>query len=64
MTSTDSALTASLLQQALAYHQQGQLREAQAYYRQVLALQPQQFDALRRSGQNRIDHGEAFCRQA
>ncbi|MYM39025.1 tetratricopeptide repeat protein [Duganella qianjiadongensis] len=59
MTSTDSALTASLLQQALAYHQQGQLREAQAYYRQVLALQPQQFDALHLLGVIARQQGDA-----
>jgi predicted TPR repeat methyltransferase len=39
-------LTASLLQQAVALHQQGLLEPAQALYRQVLELDPVQFDAL------------------
>lgn len=59
MTTNDSALTAALLQQALAHHQQGQLREAQAFYRQVLALQPQQFDALHLLGVIARQQGDA-----
>ncbi len=59
MTSTDTALIASLLQQALAHHQQGQLREAQAFYRQVLALQPCQFDALHLLGVIARQQGDA-----
>jgi predicted TPR repeat methyltransferase len=42
---TDS-LAASLLQQAVELHQQGRLEPAQALYRQVLELNPRQFDAL------------------
>lgn len=38
--------TSALLQQALAFHQQGRLSEAQALYRQTLAAQPANFDAL------------------
>ena len=64
MTSNDTALIASLLQQALAHHQQGQLGAAQAFYRQVLALQPQQFDALHlqlpgQGVQGAVEHFEA-----
>ncbi len=59
MTSTDSALIASLLQQALAHHQQGQLGAAQAFYRQVLELQPQQFDALHLLGVIARQQGDA-----
>lgn len=36
----------SLLQQAVAHHQQGRYHQAQALYRQVLASAPRQFDAL------------------
>jgi predicted TPR repeat methyltransferase len=39
-------LTASFLQQAVELHQQGRLEPAQALYRQVLDLNPRQFDAL------------------
>jgi predicted TPR repeat methyltransferase len=39
-------LAASLLQQAVELHQQGRLEPAQALYRQVLELNPRQFDAL------------------
>ncbi|WP_374358483.1 tetratricopeptide repeat protein [Pseudoduganella danionis] len=59
MTSNDTALIASLLQQALAHHQQGQLGAAQAFYRQVLALQPQQFDALHLLGVIARQQGDA-----
>jgi predicted TPR repeat methyltransferase len=41
-----NTLTASFLQQAVALHQQGLLEPAQALYRQVLELDPAQFDAL------------------
>ena len=34
------------LEQALSFHQTGQLAEAQALYKQVLKLQPNNFDAL------------------
>ena len=40
----------SLLQQAVALHQQGSLAQAQAVYDQVLRLQPLNFDALHLSG--------------
>jgi len=39
-------LAASLLQQAVELHQQGRFEPAQALYRQVLELNPRQFDAL------------------
>jgi len=41
---------ATLLHQAVALHQQGRLEQAHALYQQVLALDPQQFDALHLSG--------------
>jgi predicted TPR repeat methyltransferase len=41
-----ATLTASFLQQAVELHQQGRLEPAQALYRQVLELDPRQFDAL------------------
>jgi len=37
---------AALLAQGLALHQQGQLTQAKLIYEQVLAKQPQHFDAL------------------
>jgi predicted TPR repeat methyltransferase len=40
------SLAASFLQQAVELHQQGRLEPAQALYRQVLELNPRQFDAL------------------
>lgn len=46
MNESTSALTASFLQQAVELHQQGRLQPAQALYRQVLELEPRQFDAL------------------
>lgn len=39
-------LAASLLHQAVELHQQGRFEPAQALYRQVLELNPRQFDAL------------------
>jgi predicted TPR repeat methyltransferase/cytochrome c-type biogenesis protein CcmH/NrfG len=43
----DSSMTVSnLLQQAVAHHQQRRFAQAQDLYRQVLALEPRQFDAL------------------
>ena len=39
-----------LLQQAIAFHQRGQLKEAQAIYVQILNRQPDQFDALQLLG--------------
>jgi tetratricopeptide (TPR) repeat protein/ADP-heptose:LPS heptosyltransferase len=41
---------AALFKQGLALHQQGQLAQAQLIYQQVLAKQPQHFDALHLSG--------------
>ncbi len=58
-----SATTAqALLQQALAWHQQGQLAQAEAGYLQVLKLQPRHFDALHYLGvaylqAGQIEHG-------
>jgi predicted TPR repeat methyltransferase len=40
------SLAASFLQQAVELHQQGRYEPAQALYRQVLELNPRQFDAL------------------
>ncbi|MYM65824.1 tetratricopeptide repeat protein [Pseudoduganella sp. FT55W] len=40
------SLAASFLQQAVELHQQGRFEPAQALYRQVLELNPRQFDAL------------------
>jgi predicted TPR repeat methyltransferase len=40
----------ALLRQAVALHQQGRLEQARALYQQVLAMAPQQFDALHLSG--------------
>src|SRR5471032_2690376 len=59
MTATPSALAASLLQQAVALHQQGKLQMAQALYRQVLELEPAQFDALHLSGVIARQDGDA-----
>jgi predicted TPR repeat methyltransferase len=46
MSESNSATVASLLNEALGFHQKGQLQAAQALYREVLELQPRQFDAL------------------
>lgn len=59
MTDTPSALAASLLQQAVALHQQGRLEPAQALYRQVLELHPRQFDALHLLGVIARQQGDA-----
>jgi predicted TPR repeat methyltransferase len=59
MTFAPSALTASLLQQAVELHQQGRLEPAQALYRQVLELDPRQFDALHLLGVIERQHGHA-----
>ncbi len=53
------SLAASLLQQAVELHQQGRLQPAQALYRQVLELNPQQFDALHLSGVIARQQGDA-----
>jgi len=52
-------LAASLLQQAVELHQQGQLEPAQALYRQVLELNPRQFDALHLLGVIARQQGDA-----
>jgi tetratricopeptide (TPR) repeat protein len=41
---------ASLIQQGLAFHQQGKFKEAQALYEQILAFQPNHFDILQLLG--------------
>lgn len=41
---------AALLQQGVAYHRQGQLPAAEQVYRQILAAQPNHFDALQLLG--------------
>jgi predicted TPR repeat methyltransferase len=46
MSQSNSAMVASLLSEAVAFHQKGQLQAAQALYRKVLELSPRQFDAL------------------
>lgn len=51
-------LAASLLQQAVELHQQGRLEPAQALYRQVLELNPRQFDALHLLGVIARQHGD------
>jgi predicted TPR repeat methyltransferase len=48
---------AALLRQAVALHQQGRLEQARDLYRQVLALDPRQFDALHLSGVIERQHG-------
>ncbi|TFW30366.1 tetratricopeptide repeat protein [Duganella callida] len=55
---TDS-LAASFLQQAVQLHQQGRLEPAQALYRQVLDLNPRQFDALHLLGVIARQQGDA-----
>jgi predicted TPR repeat methyltransferase len=52
-------LTASFLQQAVELHQQGRLEPAQALYRQVLELDPRQFDALHLLGVIARQQGDA-----
>jgi predicted TPR repeat methyltransferase len=58
MTTNHAALTASLLQQAVQLQQQGQLPPAQALYRQVLEINPHQFDALHLLGVIARQHGD------
>ncbi|MDR3733933.1 MAG: tetratricopeptide repeat protein [Acidobacteriaceae bacterium] len=50
---------AEALQQALAQHQAGQLAEAEALYRQVLAVEPRQCDALHLLGVVALQAGHA-----
>ncbi len=47
----------SILQSAVALHQQGYLAEAERSYRQILAIAPQQFDALQLLGTIKIQQG-------
>lgn len=49
----------ALLQHALSLHQRGDLQQAGLAYRQVLQLQPQQFDALHLSGVIARQRGDA-----
>jgi predicted TPR repeat methyltransferase len=53
------SLAASFLQQAVELHQQGRLEPAQALYRQVLELNPRQFDALHLLGVIARQQGDA-----
>jgi predicted TPR repeat methyltransferase len=53
------SLAASFLQQAVDLHQQGRLEPAQALYRQVLELDPRQFDALHLLGVIARQQGDA-----
>ncbi len=50
---------ADLLRRAVAHHQRGQLIEAEALYRQVLAVQPGNFDALHLCGVLLHQRGQA-----
>ncbi|HEX8404244.1 MAG TPA: tetratricopeptide repeat protein [Duganella sp.] len=59
MTESHSALEASFLQQAVELHQQGRLQPAQALYRQVIELNPRQFDALHLLGVIARQQGDA-----
>src|SRR3954468_14154029 len=59
MPAMTESLAASLLQQAVALHQQGRLEPAQALYRQVLELHPRQFDALHLLGVIARQQGDA-----
>jgi tetratricopeptide (TPR) repeat protein len=45
-----NAALVDILRRAAAHHQRGQLHEAEALYRQVLAIQPNNFDALHLCG--------------
>lgn len=49
----------TLLEQALAHHQQGQFKQAEALYLQVLQLQADQFDALQLLGTLARQRGDA-----
>ncbi|MDB5962214.1 MAG: hypothetical protein JWP59_3508 [Massilia sp.] len=51
--------SAALLQRAVALHRQGSFDAALALYRQVLALEPRQFDALHLSGVIARQQGDA-----
>jgi predicted O-linked N-acetylglucosamine transferase (SPINDLY family) len=51
---------ATLLQQAVTLHQQGQLAEAKVLYERILAVQPEHFDALHLSGMLAV-HSQDFA---
>jgi predicted TPR repeat methyltransferase len=46
MSQSNSSMVAALLNEAVGFHQKGQLQAAQELYRKVLELSPRQFDAL------------------
>jgi tetratricopeptide (TPR) repeat protein len=54
-----SADAAALLRQGVTFHQQGQLAQAEALYRQALALAPRNFDALHLLGVIRHQAGRS-----
>ena len=58
-----SNVTADLLKQAIAYHQQGQLDQAHSIYQQILRVDPEQPDTLHLLGviaHQRGDHTRAI----
>lgn len=57
--STSPITTSALLQQAVALHQEGSLTAALSLYQQVLAREPQQFDALHLAGVIARQQGDA-----
>ena len=59
MNPANATATAAILQQALALHRQGQYRQAEALYRQVLQQQPRHFDALHLLGVLARQRGDA-----
>jgi len=54
-----NATLVDVLRRATAHHQRGQLHEAEALYRQVLATQPNNFDALHLCGVLMHQRGDA-----
>lgn len=54
-----NAALVDLLRRASAHHQRGQLHEAEALYRQVIAIQPNNFDALHLCGVLMHQRGDA-----
>jgi predicted TPR repeat methyltransferase len=64
MTSQDNIEPGEILNRAINLHQLGDLRRAEDYYRQVLRIDPRQFDALHLLGviaRQRGDHGTAIA---
>ncbi|MGE4352205.1 MAG: tetratricopeptide repeat protein, partial [Bdellovibrionales bacterium] len=60
-------MTSQLLQQALAAHQRGDLDQAEALYREILAVQPDHIDVLSLLGvlcSTRGDHEQAVSLSA